>query len=89
MTCRTTWSAMTNKFSSKALDTDDKFSFTFDKAGSYPYYCSIHPRMTAKVIVQAKINSRKIDLPPAAARLLHRETTHGRRFPFSLKFNIL
>jgi plastocyanin len=41
-------------FSSKALDTDDKFSFTFDKAGSYDYYCSIHPRMTAKVIVQAK-----------------------------------
>jgi Icc protein len=41
-------------FSSKALDTDEKFSFTFDKAGSYDYYCSIHPRMTAKVIVQAK-----------------------------------
>jgi plastocyanin len=41
-------------FSSKALDTDDKFSFTFDKAGTYDYYCSIHPRMTAKVIVQAK-----------------------------------
>jgi plastocyanin len=41
-------------FSSKALDTDDKFSFTFDKVGSYDYYCGIHPRMTAKVIVQAK-----------------------------------
>jgi 3',5'-cyclic-AMP phosphodiesterase len=41
-------------FSSKALDTDDKFSFTFEKAGTYDYYCSIHPRMTAKVIVQGK-----------------------------------
>jgi Icc protein len=41
-------------FSSKALDTDDKFSFTFDKAGTFDYYCSIHPRMTAKVIVQAR-----------------------------------
>jgi plastocyanin len=39
-------------FKSKALDTDDKFSFTFDKPGTYEYYCSVHPRMTAKVIVQ-------------------------------------
>jgi 3',5'-cyclic-AMP phosphodiesterase len=43
-----------NKFASPVLDTDQKFSFTFDEAGSYDYYCSIHPRMTAKVIVQAK-----------------------------------
>jgi plastocyanin len=39
-------------FKSKALDTDEKFSFTFSKAGTYPYFCSIHPKMTAKVIVQ-------------------------------------
>ena len=39
-------------FKSKVLDTDDKFSFTFPKAGTYPYFCSIHPKMTAKVIVQ-------------------------------------
>jgi plastocyanin len=39
-------------FKSKALDTDEKFSFTFSKAGSYPYFCSIHPKMTGKVIVQ-------------------------------------
>jgi len=39
-------------FKSKVLDTDEKFSFTFSKAGSYPYFCSIHPKMTAKVIVQ-------------------------------------
>ena len=37
---------------SKVLDTDEKFSFTFSKAGTYPYFCSIHPKMTAKVIVQ-------------------------------------
>jgi len=42
----------TDLFKSKALDTDDKFSFTFDKSGTYEYYCSIHPKMTAKVIVQ-------------------------------------
>ena len=39
-------------FKSKVLDTDEKFSFTFDKPGSYPYFCSVHPKMTAKVVVQ-------------------------------------
>jgi plastocyanin len=39
-------------FKSKVLDTDEKFSFTFDKAGSFPYFCSVHPKMTGKVIVQ-------------------------------------
>jgi plastocyanin len=39
-------------FKSKALDTDDKFSYTFTKAGTYPYFCSLHPKMTAKIVVQ-------------------------------------
>jgi len=39
-------------FKSKVLDTDEKFSFTFSRAGIYPYFCSIHPKMTGKVIVQ-------------------------------------
>jgi plastocyanin len=39
-------------FKSKVLDTDEKFSFIFSKAGTYPYFCSIHPKMTGKVIVQ-------------------------------------
>ena len=39
-------------FKSKALDTDDKYSYTFTKAGTYGYYCSIHPKMVGKVIVQ-------------------------------------
>ena len=39
-------------FKSKVLDTDEKFSYTFTKAGTYPYYCTIHPKMTGKVIVQ-------------------------------------
>ena len=39
-------------FKSKVLDTDEKFSFTFGKAGTYSYFCSIHPKMTGKVIVQ-------------------------------------
>ena len=39
-------------FKSKVLDTDEKFSYTFSKPGTYPYFCSIHPKMTGKVIVQ-------------------------------------
>jgi plastocyanin len=39
-------------FKSKVLDTDEKFSFTFNKPGTYPYFCSIHPKMTGKIIVQ-------------------------------------
>jgi plastocyanin len=40
------------QFKSGALDTDDKFTFTFDKAGTYTYFCSIHPHMTGTVVVQ-------------------------------------
>ncbi len=39
-------------FKSKALDTDDRFSYTFTKPGTYKYYCAIHPKMTAKIVVQ-------------------------------------
>ncbi|MBV8199611.1 MAG: cupredoxin family copper-binding protein [Acidobacteria bacterium] len=39
-------------FKSKTLDTDDKFSYAFTKAGRYPYFCSIHPKMTGEVVVQ-------------------------------------
>ena len=39
-------------FKSKVLDTDEAFSYTFTKAGTYPYYCTIHPKMTGKVVVQ-------------------------------------
>jgi len=39
-------------FKSKALDTDQKFSYTFTKAGTYPYYCTLHSKMVGKIIVQ-------------------------------------
>jgi plastocyanin len=39
-------------FKSAGLDTDDKFSFTFNKPGTYSYFCSIHSYMTAKIIVR-------------------------------------
>jgi plastocyanin len=39
-------------FKSKTLDTDEHFSYTFTKPGTYVYHCAVHPRMTAKVVVQ-------------------------------------
>jgi plastocyanin len=39
-------------FKSDALDTDDKFSFTFDKPGTYKYFCSIHPHMVGTIVVK-------------------------------------
>ena len=39
-------------FKSKVMDTDEKFSYTFTKAGTYPYFCSIHPKMTGQVVVK-------------------------------------
>ena len=40
------------QFKSPVLDTDEKFSHTFAKPGTYTYYCSVHPKMTGKLIVQ-------------------------------------
>jgi plastocyanin len=39
-------------FKSKVLDTDEKFSYTFSKPGTYPYFCSVHPHMTGTVVVK-------------------------------------
>ena len=39
-------------FKSKVLDTDEQFTYTFTKPGTYPYFCSIHPKMTGTVVVR-------------------------------------
>jgi amicyanin len=39
-------------FRSKAMDTDDTFSFTFATPGSYAYFCSLHPMMTGSIVVE-------------------------------------
>jgi plastocyanin len=39
-------------FDSGALDTDEKFSFTFSKPGTYAYYCKVHPHMTGIIRVK-------------------------------------
>jgi amicyanin len=40
------------KFKSGALDTDQRFAYTFTAAGTYRYFCSLHPHMTGKIVVQ-------------------------------------
>jgi plastocyanin len=38
-------------FHSKALDTDENFSFTFAMPGTYDYFCGLHPQMKGKIVV--------------------------------------
>ena len=40
------------KFNSKAIDTDEKFSRVFTEPGTYPYFCAVHPKMTATIVVK-------------------------------------
>lgn len=42
----------TKVFRSAPLDTNDSFSYTFKTAGTFEYFCSIHPHMTGKVVVK-------------------------------------
>jgi plastocyanin len=42
---------------SKALDTDDSFSFTFTTPGTYKYFCYIHPHMVGTIVVEAASGS--------------------------------
>jgi amicyanin len=48
----------TNAFAkSKALDTDDTFSFTFTTPGTYKYFCHLHPYMVGSIVVEAATGS--------------------------------
>ena len=42
----------TGLFRSGAMDTNESFSFKFDKPGTYRFTCSIHPRMVGTIVVQ-------------------------------------
>jgi plastocyanin len=44
--------AVDGSFHSKAMDTDDSYSFTFAKPGVYRYFCSLHPKMVGQVTVK-------------------------------------
>jgi Icc protein len=40
------------KFKSPVLDTDERFSHAFGTPGTYMYFCSLHPRMTGRIVVE-------------------------------------
>jgi len=48
----------TTALKSKALDTDDSYSFTFTDPGTYDYFCSLHPHMTGTIVVETKAAAR-------------------------------
>jgi plastocyanin len=37
---------------SPPLDTGETFAYTFDKPGTYKYFCTVHPRMQGTVVVR-------------------------------------
>jgi len=41
-------------FDSSLMMVNGSFSFTFDSAGTYPYFCMVHPWMQGTVIVEAE-----------------------------------
>jgi plastocyanin len=47
-----TSSASPPRFNSRAIDTDQTFSYVFTRPGNYPYFCAVHPKMTATVVVK-------------------------------------
>ena len=49
--------AVNKEFRSKALDTDDAYSFTFTTPGTYEYFCSLHPHMTGTIMVETATGS--------------------------------
>jgi plastocyanin len=47
-----TVTSRTRAFASDALDTAGSFRFVFGRAGTYSYYCAIHPYMHGVVVVR-------------------------------------
>lgn len=47
-----TVTASDGSFGSQQLQNGDAFSMTFDEAGTYSYYCALHPMMRGTVVVE-------------------------------------
>jgi plastocyanin len=52
-----TVTSSSKSFKSNALDTKDKFAFTFTTPGTYEYFCSLHPHMTGTIVVETATGS--------------------------------
>ena len=47
-----TSAARPRAFDSGTLDSDDKFSHVFNQAGTYEYFCAVHPHMKGRIVVK-------------------------------------
>lgn len=47
-----TWTAVDGAFDSGSIGAGETFDFTFDEAGEFDYFCSIHPEMTGTITVE-------------------------------------
>jgi plastocyanin len=56
----------TGHFRSKALDTDDKYAFTFTTAGTFEYFCGLHPHMQGSIVVETATGSAATEAQAAA-----------------------
>ena len=56
-----------NEWDSGRLSSDSEFSFTFNEVGAIPYFCTIHPSMTATVTVVASGSSAETPTPAPIA----------------------
>ena len=65
------------QWDSGSLATGKSFSFTFTKAGTYPYHCSFHPSMHGTIIVKAAV--------VAPAKKVIRASSVNGHFVFSAK----
>ena len=48
-----TVTSTTGTFDSKGLDTGDVWHYTFTKAGTYKYFCELHPFMKGTIVVKS------------------------------------
>ena len=49
-----TVTATDKSFDSAALDTNGSWKYTFKKAGTFAYFCELHPYMKATIVVEGK-----------------------------------
>lgn len=47
-----TWTEVDGEFDSGTLAEGETFEFTFDEAGEFDYFCSVHPEMAGTITVE-------------------------------------
>jgi plastocyanin len=48
-----TWTSNDGAFHSGVIGAGDSFAYTFEEAGTYPFFCQIHPEMSGSITIDA------------------------------------